>query len=93
MHARLALWMFARLGAAVARRRRRSRSSIGDSTIDAAARRSAIALVVGGLGFLAKTFIQRPAERRAVHPRRRDKLVAVAIGAVCGFVVGLTSVG
>ena len=53
------------------------------------------ALVIGGLGFLAKSFI-----RRGIKPddapfllSRRDKVVAVAIGAVFGFVVGLTSVG
>jgi len=53
------------------------------------------ALVAGGIGFLAKSFI-----RRGVQPSnapfilgRRDKVVAIAIGAVFGFVVGLTSVG
>src|SRR6185312_14029254 len=50
---------------------------------------------IGGLGFLAKSFI-----KRGIRPddapfllSRRDKVVAVAIGAVFGFVVGLTSVG
>jgi uncharacterized membrane protein YfcA len=53
------------------------------------------ALVAGGLGFLAKTFI-----KRGVKPtdapfllKTRDKVLAVIIGAVFGFVVGLTSVG
>jgi len=53
------------------------------------------ALVAGGLGFLAKSFI-----KRGVKPSdapflltTRDKMLAVIIGAVFGFVVGLTSVG
>jgi uncharacterized membrane protein YfcA len=54
-----------------------------------------VALVLGGMGLVAKTFI-----RRGVQPSdapfvlgRRDRLLAVAIGAVFGFIVGLTSVG
>src|SRR4051794_40036900 len=53
------------------------------------------ALVAGGLGFLAKSFVKRgiqPDDRPFILTRR-DKLIAVAIGAVFGFVVGLTSVG
>ena len=53
------------------------------------------ALVVGGLGFLAKSFIQRgtkPSDAPFLLSTR-DKAIAVAIGAVFGFVVGLTSVG
>jgi len=53
------------------------------------------ALVVGGLGLVAKTFI-----KRGVQPsnapfllQARDKAIAAAMGAVFGFVVGLTSVG
>src|SRR5205807_8537278 len=53
------------------------------------------ALVAGGLGFLAKSFIKRgvkPSDRPFILSRR-DKIIAVSIGAVFGFVVGLTSVG
>src|SRR5213080_2859363 len=53
------------------------------------------ALVIGGMGLVAKTFI-----KRGIQPddapflmTRRDKLVAFTLGATCGFVVGLTSVG
>jgi uncharacterized membrane protein YfcA len=53
------------------------------------------ALVFGGIGFLVKSVVTK-----GVKPddapfllARRDKLVALAIGAVFGFVVGLTSVG
>ncbi|HXZ57127.1 MAG TPA: sulfite exporter TauE/SafE family protein [Gaiellaceae bacterium] len=54
-----------------------------------------IALVLGGTALVAKTFI-----KRGVQPddapfllARRDKLIAFTLGATCGFVVGLTSVG
>jgi uncharacterized membrane protein YfcA len=54
-----------------------------------------VALVLGGLGLVAKTFI-----RGGMQPNdapflltRRDRMIAVALGATCGFVVGLTSVG
>jgi hypothetical protein len=53
------------------------------------------ALVAGGLGFALKGLI-----KRGVQPsdapfllQRRDKIIAVTIGAVFGFIVGLTSVG
>jgi uncharacterized membrane protein YfcA len=51
------------------------------------------ALIVGGLGFLAKTFVKPRPTDAAFRLSRRDKIVAVLIGASCGFVVGLTSVG
>jgi uncharacterized membrane protein YfcA len=51
--------------------------------------------VLGGLGFLAKTFV-----KRGVQPSNapflladRDRVICVALGASGGFVVGLTSVG
>jgi uncharacterized membrane protein YfcA len=54
-----------------------------------------VALVIGGVGLVAKTFI-----RAGIQPSdapflltRRDRVIAVAMGATCGFVVGLTSVG
>jgi len=53
------------------------------------------ALVAGGIGFLVKSVVTK-----GIKPddapfllERRDKIVAVALGAVFGFVVGLTSVG
>jgi uncharacterized membrane protein YfcA len=53
------------------------------------------ALVAGGVGFLAKTFIKRgvKATDAPFLLSTRDKILAVIIGAVFGFVVGLTSVG
>jgi uncharacterized membrane protein YfcA len=97
VHARLALWMFlgsgplSLAGVAVA-------TLIKHSYADAQSIESyavGAALVIGGLGFLAKSFIQR-----GVRPTdapflltSRDKVIAVTMGAVFGFVVGLTSVG
>ena len=54
-----------------------------------------VALIGGGIGFLAKAFVKRgvqPTEAPFIMSRR-DKLIALATGAVFGFVVGLTSVG
>jgi uncharacterized membrane protein YfcA len=98
VHARLTLWMFLGSGplslagvgvAALIKHHYADRAqSIEGYAVGAA-------LVAGGIGFLAKSFI-----RRGVQPSdgpfilsRRDKIVAVGIGAVFGFVVGLTSVG
>ena len=53
------------------------------------------ALIGGGGGFLAKSFVKRgiqPSEAPFIMSRR-DKLFALTTGAVFGFIVGLTSVG
>ena len=53
------------------------------------------ALIGGGGGFLAKSFVKRgvqPSEAPFIMSRR-DKLIALGTGAVFGFIVGLTSVG
>jgi uncharacterized protein len=50
-------------------------------------------LILGGIGFLAKTFIRGSGSDLPLHLTRRDKLTATLIGATFGFVVGLTSVG
>ena len=53
------------------------------------------ALVAGGIGLVLKTLIKRGMQPSDApfHMTRADKAKAVAIGAVFGFVVGLTSVG
>jgi uncharacterized membrane protein YfcA len=97
VHARLTFWMFlgsgpmSLLGVAVATWLKHHYG--GAESIEAYA--VGAALVVGGIGLIAKTFI-----KRGVQPsdapfllQRRDRMIAFAIGAVCGFVVGLTSVG
>jgi uncharacterized membrane protein YfcA len=68
-------------------------SSFSDGAESAMGRVVGGALILGGVGFLAKTFMKPVDGAVAFHLGRRDKVVAVAIGATCGFVVGLTSVG
>jgi uncharacterized membrane protein YfcA len=94
VHARLALWMFLGSGpmslAGVA-----AASSLGKGAQKTESYAVGVALILGGLGLVAKTFI-----KRGVQPSdapflldRRDKVLATTIGAVFGFIVGLTSVG
>jgi uncharacterized membrane protein YfcA len=98
VHARLTLWMFAGsgplslVGVWVSHL---IEHHYGDRAQDVMAYAVGAALVAGGLGFLAKSFITRGVkpDDRPFLLRRRDRVVAVAIGAVFGFVVGLTSVG
>jgi uncharacterized membrane protein YfcA len=97
VHARLTFWMFlgsgpmSLLGVGVAtwlKHHYGGAESIESYAVGAA-------LVIGGMGLVAKTFI-----KRGVQPddapfllTRRDRLIAFTLGATCGFVVGLTSVG
>jgi hypothetical protein len=98
VHAHLTLWMFAGsgpmslLGVAAATS---LRHRYGDGVQSAEAYAVGAALVLGGLGLLAKSLIKRgvqPSDAPFIL-QRRDRIIAVAIGAVFGFVVGLTSVG
>jgi uncharacterized membrane protein YfcA len=92
VHARLALWML--LGSApLSLVGVQLASSFDESTDATMGRIVGAALILGGLGFLVKTFIAGRASDAPFLLRPRDRLIAVAIGAVCGFVVGLTSVG
>jgi uncharacterized membrane protein YfcA len=68
-------------------------SRFSDGTTSAMARLVGGTLILGGFGFLLKTFVHGTTEDQPFHLARRDKLLAVAIGATFGFVVGLTSVG
>src|SRR5581483_2104442 len=68
-------------------------SSFSDSTQSAMGRVVGGALIAGGIGFLVKSLIRGRASDAPLHLSTRDKTIAVAIGATCGFVVGLTSVG
>jgi uncharacterized protein len=94
VHARLALWMFlgsgpmSLAGVAVA-------SALGDGAQEAENYAVGAALVLGALGLVAKTFVQRGAQpsNAPFLLERRDKIIATTMGAVFGFVVGLTSVG
>src|SRR5204863_3616623 len=97
VHARLTFWMFlgsgpmSLLGVGVATWIRHHYG--GAESIESYA--VGVALVIGGIGLVAKTVI-----RRGIQPddapfllTRRDRLIAFTLGATCGFVVGLTSVG
>jgi hypothetical protein len=98
VHARLTLWMFlgsgplslAGVGVAAL-----IKHHYGETAQSIESYAVGGALVAGGIGFLAKSFIKRgvqPSDRPFILSRR-DKILAVIIGAVFGFVVGLTSVG
>jgi uncharacterized protein len=94
VHTRLALWMLvgsgplSLVGVQLA-------SSFSDSAESTMGKVVGASLILGGLGFLAKTFL--PIAQRdddddfAITTRVR--VLAVTIGAVFGFIVGLTSVG
>ena len=92
VHARLALWMLAGsaplslVGVEVA-------SKVGTGSMGTLERIVGGALIVGGIGWLVKTFISGRADDAPFLLARRDKVIAIVIGATCGFVVGLTSVG
>jgi hypothetical protein len=92
VHARLALWMFlgsgpfSLLGVETA-------SRIGSNSMDTLERIVGGALILGGAGWLVKTFVHGRGNDAPFLLTTRDKVIAVLIGASCGFVVGLTSVG
>jgi uncharacterized protein len=98
VHARLTLWMFlgsgpmSLLGVATAGW---LASTYGDSVQSALSYAIGGALVLGAIGLVLKTFVKRgiqPSEAGFVL-QRKDKVRAVILGAVFGYVVGLTSVG
>jgi uncharacterized membrane protein YfcA len=92
VHAPLALWMLvgsgplSLLGVAIA-------GSLGNGASSSMQRVVGGALIAGGLGFAVKTFIRGHDGDGHFDLTRRQKVLAVLIGAVGGFVVGLTSVG
>jgi hypothetical protein len=92
VHVPLALWMLvgsaplSLVGVQIA-------SSFSDSTQSTMSKVVGGALIVGGLGFAVKAFIRGYVGEEDLHLATRQKLIAIAIGASCGFVVGLTSVG
>ncbi len=97
VHAHLTLWMFAGSGplslAGVELSNLIQDHFSNAQTIESYAIGGA--LIAGGAGFLAKSFVKRgmqPSDRPFIMSRR-DKVTAFTIGAVFGFVVGLTSVG
>jgi uncharacterized membrane protein YfcA len=79
-------WQFSLAGVELA-------NSFGSSSMDTLEKLVGGALILGGAGFLLKTFVRGHGEDAPIILTRREKLIAIAIGASCGFVVGLTSVG
>jgi uncharacterized protein len=66
----------------------------GDSVDSVQGKVLGVTLIVGGLAFLAKALTHRAGTATGLgRLSKRDRVVAVTIGAVGGFVVGLTSVG
>jgi uncharacterized membrane protein YfcA len=98
VHARMTFWMFLASG---------PMSLVGVQTAEwlegrygggvesAGGKVIGAALILGGLGFLAKTFVRRgiQASDAPFLLQRRDRLISLALGASGGFIVGLTSVG
>src|SRR6266545_6526229 len=68
-------------------------SGFGEGTDSTMSRLVGGALILGGLGFVAKTFLAGRANDAPFLLQPRDRIIAILIGASCGFVVGLTSVG
>jgi uncharacterized membrane protein YfcA len=93
VHARLALWML--LGSApLSLAGVQIASRFGEGTNSSMSKVVGGALILGGLGFVGKTFLKpRSPYTPALHLTTRQKIAAVLIGAGGGFVVGLTSVG
>jgi uncharacterized membrane protein YfcA len=98
VHAHLTLWMFlgsgpmSLLGVATAGW---LAAAYGDGVQSALSYAIGAALILGAIGLVLKTFVKRgvqPSEAAFVM-QRKDKVRAVIIGAVFGFIVGLTSVG
>jgi uncharacterized membrane protein YfcA len=98
VHARLTVWMFmtsAPVSLVGVQTAEWIQSRYGDSVESTSAKVIGAALVLGGLGFLAKTYVNRgiqPSDAPFLL-RRRDRVIALALGAGGGFIVGLTSVG
>jgi uncharacterized membrane protein YfcA len=66
----------------------------GDDVNEIASTILGAALILGGLGFFVRTFLQKkPSDDRPYRLRNRDRLIGVAVGLAGGFILGLTSVG
>jgi uncharacterized membrane protein YfcA len=92
VHVPLALWMLvgsaplSLVGVQIA-------SSFSDSTQSTMSKVVGGALIFGGIGFAIKAFVKGYVGEEHLHLTTRQKVIAISIGASCGFVVGLTSVG
>ncbi len=92
VHVPLALWMLvgsaplSLVGVQIA-------SSFSDGTQSTMTKVVGATLIIGGVGFLAKTFLRGHTIDARFDLGAARPLFAILIGAVFGFVVGLTSVG
>ena len=97
VHARLTLWML--LGSAPASilgvlLATSLEHRYGEDFEETAAHILGAALILGGIGFLVKTFVTGRAKSDAPFIlQRRDRVIALLTGIGGGFIVGLTSVG
>jgi uncharacterized protein len=98
VHARLTFWMFLGSGLmslAGVQTAEWLQGRYGDGVESTSAKVIGAALVLGALGFLAKTFVNlgiQPNDAPFLL-RDRDRVIAIALGAAGGYIVGLTSVG
>jgi len=96
VHARLTGWMllgsvpFSLVGVAVAWWLSRE---YGDGFEDTAKQILGVTLIVCGAAFLVRAYVRYHVHDRPFILRNRDRVIAVCLGVVGGFVVGLTSVG
>jgi uncharacterized protein len=96
VHARLTAWMllgsvpFSLLGVLVAWLLKKQ---YGDGFEDTAREILGITLIVCGAAFLVRAYLHYTVSDRPFILRNRDRVIAVCLGVVGGFVVGLTSVG
>ncbi|HEX7255423.1 MAG TPA: sulfite exporter TauE/SafE family protein [Gaiellaceae bacterium] len=98
VHARMTFWMFLASGPmslAGVQTAEWLENRYGNGVESASAKVIGAALILGGLGFLAKTFVQRGVQATDAPflLQQRDRVIAFALGAVGGYIVGLTSVG
>jgi uncharacterized membrane protein YfcA len=98
VHARVTCWMLlgsAPMSLAGVQLAEWIQSRYGDGAESVSAKVIGAALVLGGLGYFAKTFVKRgiQASDAPFLLSRRDRAIAFALGVGGGFIVGLTSVG
>jgi uncharacterized membrane protein YfcA len=96
VHARLTLWMLlgsapASLGGVAFSHWLEQR--YGNSFEDVAQQILGATLVIGGIAFLVKAYLNSHGNDAPFVLARRDRVIAIALGVSGGFIVGLTSVG
>jgi uncharacterized membrane protein YfcA len=97
VHARLTFWLaLGSVPASIAGVRviELLQERYGDDVNEIAARILGVALILGGLGFFARTLVKaKLGDDRPYRLTPSDRVAAVLIGLAGGFVLGLTSVG